>query len=60
MSLPLPQKLKPGKEHPHCRIPHLSDVGTGWHWVGNTADGEDNVRQGVDGVTLEEVLSKRG
>lgn len=39
--------------------PHLPDVGTGWHWVVDAVDGEDDVRQSVDSVTVNYVLSEK-
>lgn len=39
--------------------PYLPDVGTGWHWVFDAVDGEDDVRQSVDGVTVNHVLSEK-
>ena len=48
----------------HCRFknqppglaPHLSDVGMSWHWVVDIVNGEDDVRVGVPGITMDQVL----
>lgn len=39
--------------------PHLLDVGSGWHWVLGAIDDEDDIRQGVDGVIVDDVLLKK-
>lgn len=46
------------EDQPPGLAPHLQDVGPGWHWVRNAADGEDDVRQGVDGVAVNDELSE--
>lgn len=39
--------------------PHLLDVGTGWYRVLDATDGEDDVRQGVNGATVDNGLFKK-
>lgn len=36
--------------------PHLPDVGPGRHRIVDAIDGEDDVRQGVDGIAADHVL----
>lgn len=38
---------------------YLLDIGTGRHRVVDAIDGKDNVRQGVDGATVEDILLER-
>lgn len=53
-------RLVPHHPPPPSQGPHLADVGTGWHWVVHAIDGEDDVRQGADGATVDDVLSEKG
>lgn len=63
---PLPPRLSP-KDPAIPRLenqlqglgPHLLDVGTGWYGVLDAIDGEDGVRQGVNGATVDNVLLEK-
>lgn len=52
-------KVSDLRSSPPGLAPHLLDVGIGRHWVADAIDGEEDVGQGVDGVTVDEVLSEK-
>ena len=64
---PPPPGIKQRTGPTHCRFknqppglaPDLSDVGLSWHWVVDIVNGEDDVWQGLPGITWDHVLLEK-
>ena len=47
------------KNQPPWLAPDLSDVGLSWQWVVDIVNGEDDVWQGLPGITWDHVLLEK-